>query len=146
MQWQGSTLKSLAIPLGIIALEFCKNIDQIHFLLSHWSKESVIINVVLDFGYIAAYSFFFINSLKYFAQIHSAKKQCSLFLLLLSRWFWIAALFDVIENVGMLLSVNGIESQMILSITILSAILKFTLIILSMIAIVIALVINRVLK
>lgn len=145
MQWQGAVLKSTSIPSGIIALEFAKDLEQLHFLIGHWQKEAVLINIALDFGYIIIYTYFFISFLKLLSRLLIDTKL-SKFFQVLAIGFWLATCCDIIENCCMLLSIGGIEKASILFLTRLMAIFKFAVILISSFALIVGFTYKMLLK
>jgi hypothetical protein len=145
MQWQGAVLKSTSIPSGIIALEFANNFEQLHFIISHWQKETVVINIALDFGYIIIYTYFFISLLKLLSGLLIKTKLSKLFNVL-AIGFWLATFCDLIENCCMLLSIGGIEKDSILYITTIMASFKFAVILISSVAMIFGLMYKMTLK
>jgi hypothetical protein len=114
MQWQGASLKNAAAPGGILALEFARNSESLHALLLSWKSSDVWTNILLDFIYIPAYTFFFVASLRLAKAANYTIVMASL-----------AALFDLAENSLMLLSLAGHYSAYSLQTTALLAGLKF---------------------
>lgn len=114
MQWQGAPLKNTVAPEGILALEFARSIDRMQILLNSWNESVVRTNILLDFIYIPAYTFFFVASLR----LVKAKN----YTLVIAS---LAAVFDLAENSFMLSTLAGHFSTVDLQTTAFLASLKF---------------------
>ena len=106
MQTQGAGFKTDFTPLGIVSLELASSIAQVQQILAVWNHKDLLQNIGLDFLFIPAYTFFFIQSLKITISKH------------LSNWLqqvgnkliavaYLAAVLDSIENLLMLSSMMG---------------------------------------
>lgn len=137
MQWQGSVLKQVAIPSGILALEFATDHQQVHFLLTYWTRHDLIMNIGLDFGYILTYTYFFISTLRFISISFVHWHQLSQFYAFMGKLFWVAFVSDIIENLCMLNTISGTENSLVLRITMYMAIIKFLVIFLSFLSILI---------
>ncbi|MFM6976134.1 MAG: hypothetical protein ACKOW2_04735 [Sphingobacteriaceae bacterium] len=106
MQWQGSKLKTAHTPLGIVSLELTKNTDVFKQIMSIWDYATVQTNIWIDFLFIPAYTFFFIQSLNSIMAKNRLNWVKSLGKKLMTL-AWLAAALDVIENIFMLSSIAG---------------------------------------
>lgn len=106
MQAQGGGFKTDFTPLGIVSLELASSITQVQHILAIWNHKDLLLNIGLDFLFIPAYTFFFIQSLKITISKHrlSWVQQLGTKLIAVA---YIAAALDVIENVLMLSSMMG---------------------------------------
>lgn len=106
MQTQGGGFKTDFTPLGIVSLELASNIAQVQQILAVWNHHDLLLNIGLDFLFIPAYTFFFIQSLKNTISKHrlSWLQQLGTKLIAVA---YVAAALDVIENVLMLSSMMG---------------------------------------
>ncbi|HZI00134.1 MAG TPA: hypothetical protein VEX63_03235, partial [Flavisolibacter sp.] len=64
MRLQGQSLVSPASPLGILDLEFAKTEERLQQLLIFWNTKDIYTNIFLDFFFIAAYTWFFLEAFK----------------------------------------------------------------------------------
>jgi len=106
MQTQGAGLKSDFTPLGIVSLELASSVAQLQQILAVWNQQNVALNIGLDFLFIPAYTFFFIQSLKITISKHRLSWLKNLGSKLIAVAY-IAAALDVIENMLMHSSIMG---------------------------------------
>jgi hypothetical protein len=106
MQTHGAGLKTDFTPLGIVSLELASSIAQLEQILAIWNQQNVVLNIGLDFLFIPAYTFFFIQSLKNTISKHRLNWLQQLGTKLIAVAY-VAAALDVIENVLMLSSMMG---------------------------------------
>ena len=106
MQTQAAGFKTDFTPLGIVSLELASSITQVQHILAVWNQQDVMLNIGLDFLFIPAYTFFFIQSLKITISKHrlSWLQQLGTKLIAVA---YVAAALDVIENMLMLSSMMG---------------------------------------
>lgn len=127
MQFQGRSLKTASNPIGIIDLELADTVAKLNGLMANWDVHIVRLNIWIDFLFIAAYTFFFIQSLRLLIVKHridwlqKAGKQ-------LFAFAYIAASLDVVENILMLYSISGQYSASSVFSTAVVASCKFALI------------------
>lgn len=109
MQTQGAGLKTDLTPLGIVSLELAASLGRVQQILSTWNHQELVLNIGLDFLFIPAYTFFFIQSLKITisALQLSWLQQVGTKLIAVA---YLAAALDVIENILMLSSSMGYYS------------------------------------
>lgn len=127
MQWQGSSLKTVATPLGIVSLELASKTEGFEQIMSIWNYSTVRLNIWLDFLFIPAYTFFFINSLSILANQYDKVFMRNLGKKLIAFAF-VAAGLDVMENILMLFALGGHYSKFSLQSTALVASSKFAII------------------
>ncbi len=67
MAIQGGALKTAATPLGILDLEFAKSTTRVEEILQAWKflNNTALWNTLIDFGFLASYSFFFSKGVLY---------------------------------------------------------------------------------
>ena len=106
MQTQGGGFKTDFTPLGIVSLELASSITQVQHILAIWNHKDLLLNIGLDFLFIPAYTFFFIQSLKITISKHrlSWLQQLGTKLIAVA---YLAAALDSIENLLMLSSMMG---------------------------------------
>ena len=127
MQFQGRSLKTALNPIGIIDLELADTVTELNAVLVNWDLNIVRLNIWIDFLFIAAYTFFFVQSLQIFIAKHRIHwlKQVGKRLIALA---YLAAMLDVLENILMLFSISGYYSNSSVLITASTASLKFVVI------------------
>ena len=106
MQTQAAGFKTDFTPLGIVSLELASSITQVQHILAVWNQQDVMLNIGLDFLFIPAYTFFFIQSLKITISKHRLGwlQQVGNKLIAVA---YLAAALDSIENLLMLSSMIG---------------------------------------
>lgn len=127
MQFQGRSLKTALNPIGIIDLELADTESELNSLLANWDIQTVQLNIWIDFLFIVAYTFFFIQSIRLILAKHRFNwlQQLGKKLIALA---YVAAILDVIENMLMLCSITGHYTDGSLSATASIASLKFSII------------------
>jgi len=123
MRWQGQSLITPVSPRGIIDLEFARTAERLAQLQLFLPAGSVYLNILLDFFFIAAYTWFFIAGCKYVKQKIKLGMWSDRFMSLAVA----AACFDVCENFLMLLTFKGKFSLAVLEIVFYCAAIKFIL-------------------
>ncbi|MFM6954453.1 MAG: hypothetical protein ACKOWL_05660 [Sphingobacteriaceae bacterium] len=124
MQTQGAGFKTDFTPLGIVSLELASSITQVQQILAVWNRQDVLLNIGLDFLFIPAYTFFFIQSLKITISKHTFTWLQKIGTKLLAVAY-LAATLDVIENILMLSSSMGHYSASSVCATATVATMKF---------------------
>lgn len=129
----GASLKTAATPKGIIDLEFAYTQQKVEAIKNVWNadgkSENILaakINIQLDFIFLVFYTLF----------LHMAcNKLAALFSNEIAKWGIAAAtgalaagLFDIIENLGMLLSLHGFSQPPIPLFTVIFSVLKWLLV------------------
>jgi len=106
MQTQAAGFKTDFTPLGIVSLELASSIAQVQHILAVWNHNDLLLNIGLDFLFIPAYTFFFIQSLKITISKHRLGwlQQVGNKLIAVA---YLAAALDSIENLLMLSSMMG---------------------------------------
>ena len=112
MAKSGTTLKTPSTSKGIIDLEFAYNESKAAFVINAWTgiipadnRFIAIINTSLDFIFLIFYSLFL-----YFACKMIAAKGNGLFFTIgnfLAKGALAAGALDILENIGMLITLNG---------------------------------------
>ena len=106
MQFQGLSLKTALNPIGIIDLELADTVLEFNAVLMNWNADTVRLNIWIDFMFIAAYTFFFVQSLRLLIINHRFYwlQQMGKILLALA---YLAAVLDIVENILMLGGIAG---------------------------------------
>ncbi len=127
IQFQGRSLKTALNPIGIVDLELADTASELNALLANWDKDVIRLNIWIDFLFIIAYTFFFIQSIRLILANHRFKwlQQLGKKLIVLA---YVAAILDVIENMLMLASIMGHYSAGSIIATSSAATLKFSII------------------
>jgi len=127
MQFQGRSLKTALNPIGIVDLELADTVSELNGLLANWDTNVVRLNIWIDFLFIIAYTFFFIQSIRLILAKHRINwlQQLGKKLIALA---YLAAILDVIENLLMLASIMGHYTAGSLFATASIATLKFSII------------------
>jgi hypothetical protein len=127
MQFQGRSLKTALNPIGIVDLELADTVSELNGLLANWDTNVVRLNIWIDFLFIIAYTFFFIQSIRLILAKHHFNwvQQLGKKLIALA---YLAAILDVFENMLMLASVMGHYTAGSLLATASIATLKFSII------------------
>lgn len=129
LRWQGKDMMHPSTPSGILALEFANTPEKLNYVLSFWNRNMVRNNILIDFLFILAYTWFFVTALAITAGKwqHHLMKQLGAWLIRLS---FLAAMLDVVENILMLQSIAGHYSVYSLQLTWYCASIKFGIVIL----------------
>ncbi len=127
MQFQGRSLKTALNPIGIVDLELADTVSELNALLANWDTDVVRLNIWIDFLFIIAYTFFFIQSIRLILAKHHFNwlQQLGKKLIALA---YLAAILDVIENLLMFASIMGHYTAGSLFATASIASLKFSII------------------
>ena len=134
MTIHGASLKTPGTPKGILNLEFAYNTAQASSVLNAWAVTNTTNNVFqakmntwLDFIYLFFYSLFFFHACQLLASSFSGIIRITGNLL--AKGALIAGLLDILENTGMLLTLNGHLSEYTTLLTFIFSISKWTLVI-----------------
>lgn len=135
MAESGRSLKTPETAMGIINLEFASTKEKVNAVLNAWSYPGTnnidnisvaIQNTWFDF------IFLFFYSLMLFYACLSISYSMTGFLNKTGKWLatgsLYAGLFDIIENAGMLISLNGYTSNLVAIITATFSVLKWILV------------------
>ena len=124
MGWQGRLLESPVSPMGILALEFARTPERLAQLRLFMNGAHVTWNIILDFLFIAAYTWFLVSACQYLRTRIRWEKWSTRFISIAVA----AGLFDVFENFLMLLIWNGRFSPQVLQVVFYCAMIKFILV------------------
>ena len=132
MSKTSATLKTPATPLGILNLEFAYNGAKAATVINAWQPNEKIDNIKvarfntqLDFIFLFFYSLFLYKACKMLSGNYKGALQRAG--LLLAKGAILAGLLDVIENAGMLFTLNGNINKSILFLTTLVSMIKWVL-------------------
>lgn len=128
----GAPLKTPAAPKGILDLEFAYNATKASKVINAWTVDGISpvdnifnakINTSFDFIFLFFYSLFLYNACKLFAASFSG----FLFITgrIIARVALAAGLFDMLENFGMLITLNGNVSDSITLFTFIFSVTKW---------------------
>lgn len=136
MAVSGKPLKTHFTPHGIIDLEFAYSKLKVLNILSNW-KENVVdkvdristakINTYLDFIFLFFYAPFLFLCCKKLHQVPNLKNNKTAGLLI-GKGALLAGAMDILENTGMLKSLQGSPSQSIAMFTTAASVIKWTLV------------------
>ncbi len=132
MNKSGNPLKTGTTPLGILNLELAINKNETGVIVQQWNQQQLIAiakkNTYYDFIFLMAYTalFYFLcrQAAKQF-KINSFSRKISY---LLSYAAILAGIMDVLENFGMLMSLSGQISEGITLFTLITSIIKWSLV------------------
>lgn len=128
LRWQGEELVTPLTPSGILALEFASTPEKLTTILSIWNKEAVQKNILIDFLFVIAYTWFFILGVaKSIGQWNNRFMQQ--FGATGIRMAFLAGILDITENILMLQSIHGHYSVSSLQLTWYCAAIKFGIVI-----------------
>ena len=129
MVWHGEALKTSETPLGIIDAEFAATIERAHVIFDAWDPELLMhatINTYIDFLFLISYGLFL------FAAAYLLSSQLKGFIQKIGKpiafAFLFAAFLDVVENIGILVMLNGSFNSSLIAATTIFAIVKFLLV------------------
>ena len=144
MNKTGATLKTAATPHGIINLEFAYNNVKTNAIINAWAPINEIDNIAVakintwfDFLFICAYAFFFFFACTKIAG--NIKGTLSKVGNNIAKAALLAGFFDVLENAGMLLTLNGYVNSSVAFLTTFFSVLKWGLVLLVVLYLLIAL-------
>lgn len=132
MSKTSATLKTPATPLGILNLEFAYNAAKAGTVLNAWQPNERIDNIEiakfntwLDFIFLFFYSLFLYKASKMLSGTYKGTLQKTG--LLLANGAILAGLLDIMENAGMLFTLQGNINNTILLLTTAVSIIKWIL-------------------
>ena len=132
MSKTSATLKTSATPLGILNLEFAYNGAKAGTVLNAWQPNEKIDNIEvakfntwLDFIFLFFYSLFLFKACKILSGTYKGALQKTG--LLLANGAILAGLLDILENAGMLFTLQGNINNAILLLTTTVSIIKWIL-------------------
>lgn len=125
----GSTLKTAAAPMGILDLEFAYNTDKTTPIINSWIRTDNIsaakINTYWDFAFLFFYAgFLFLACKKIAANSRGSVSKAGN---MIAKASILAGLLDVLENAGMLLTLNNQGSSTIAFATTFFSVIKWAL-------------------
>ena len=136
-------LKMPATPAGIINLELAFDTTQTGKVITAWTSANAInaakINTYWDFLFIFFYSYFLFLCCKKLTakfKVNNWKRNAGLFF---SKAIFGAALLDMCENGGMLLTINGNSNSTIVLLTSACSAVKWAIVLLTILYILMAL-------
>jgi hypothetical protein len=126
----GASLKNPATPMGIVDLEFAYNNQKTSAILSSWAPNAdtdniaaARINTYWDFLFLFFYAgFLFLASKKIAASINGPAATAGN---LIGKGALLAGLLDILENAGMLITLNGQGSTAIAFCTTFISVIKW---------------------
>ncbi len=137
----GATLKTLRTPKGIIDLEFAYNNNKTVVVINAWSSNVLIDNIYaakkntyLDFLFLFFYSTFLFFSCKKVSIVNNFKRG---FIFAYAALF--SGIFDIMENIGMLITLSGKKSETIALLTTSFSLIKWGLVAVSILYLLISL-------
>lgn len=132
MSKTGATLKTPATPLGILNLEFAYNGAKADIVLNAWQPNEKYNNIEvaesntwLDFIFLFFYSPFLYKACKILSGTYNGNLQKTG--LLLANGALMAGFLDILENAGMLFTLQGNINNSILLLTTIVSIIKWIL-------------------
>ena len=132
MSKTSATLKTPATPLGILNLEFAYNSAKADIVLNAWQPkekynniEVAKFNTWLDFIFLFFYSLFLYKACKILSGTYNGALQKTG--LILANGAILAGLLDIMENAGMLFTLQGTINNSILLLTTIVSIIKWLL-------------------
>ena len=126
-----ASLTNFVCENGIVSFEFAKDLENSKAMIDSWnaaSTKAAYSSLILDFLFLIVYSFFIGLLIHKIVQRTKENSFISKVGVLLIWGVFLAALFDVIENIALLNLLSGNLSQVWSSIAYYFAILKFALI------------------
>lgn len=139
LRWQGSQLISPVSPAGIVSLELAGTEEKTAGIIETWTTEGLIgkarKNILIDFLFIPFYAMLFYTLCGSISVRHGGR-QARLGVLL-AFFSLIAGVFDVFENITMLLSTYSIFNGASAALTAFFAATKFALLALSLLYVII---------
>ena len=139
----GASLKTPLTPLGILNLEFAYNATKVNSVIEVWASMSSIDNIraakfntQLDFIFLLFYScllFYLCRELA--ASTAGSLRSVGRYL---AHGALAAGLFDILENAGMLVSLNGHSTDTVALLTFTCSVLKWGLVLLAVLYVLIA--------
>ncbi|MEO6721097.1 MAG: hypothetical protein ABIN67_12030 [Ferruginibacter sp.] len=142
MSWQGASLKTSLTPLGILNLEFACNATKANAVVDVWASMSSVdniaaakLNTTLDFIFLFFYALLLFYLCKELAvSAFGSLRKVGRFL---AKAALAAGLFDILENTGMLFTLNGRITDAITLLTFIFSVAKWALVLACLLYIVI---------
>ena len=126
-------LKTMAAPHGIVSFELAGSLDSAMAILNSWDARAKIfagLSLGIDFLYLVSYSIFLF--LLILGQARKLQQRFPLlyrFGIVLMSMQILAAIFDAVENYGLIRLLTGTHDQIFASLAFFCSTLKFTFII-----------------
>jgi hypothetical protein len=126
MRWMSIGLESRYSSLGIVSFELAKDYHEAEDIIHEVGASKLQWNIGVDFLFIVAYTLFFSFCCKALMNNYrsSGLKTVGLVFLELSV---LVGVLDLVENIAMLITLGGYGSELSITITCWSAIIKFSL-------------------
>ncbi len=132
----GATLKTPTTPKGILDLEFAYNTTKTTIVTASWAPNNIIdniskakINTYYDFIFLLFYSFLLFFTCKKIAKKHTGSTGNAG--LLIAKGVLLAGMLDILENMGMLITLSGHSSSAIAMFTTICSVIKWGLVIIA---------------
>ena len=144
MLYTGSSLHTPETPAGILNLEFAYTGKKGNQVLDNWkkyadSKADIITaaknNTYLDFIFLLFYSLFLFTCCRQLAHSLLHQELFKKIFFIASACALITGLLDIIENIGMLISLHRTGSDTVAMVTTISAVIKWMLVLLIIVCI-----------
>jgi len=139
---QGESLKTKDTPLGVLNLEFAFNSSHTQYVLAAWHpkiKDNIEVakkNTWLDFIFLFFYSIFLFLACKAISRSFGGLfGRAGKFI---AKGAILAGLLDIIENIGMLLTLSGKGSDTIALCTTICSVIKWALALLAVLYVITA--------
>ena len=133
----GATLKTATTPLGILNLEFAYNTAQTTEIINAWKIPehphkifAAIYNTFYDFLFLFFYAGFLFLACNKIAE--NIKGPASKAGKLIARGALLAGIFDILEHIGMLISLHGHISAAVSFLTVFFSVIKWALAIIAL--------------
>ena len=124
LRWQGASLFTAESKGGIVDLEMADTPEKLQHLMGIWNKQVAVNNIYIDFLFIPCYALFLAVCCKYMAD-KIVRPSYQKWMNRLVKLIVVAALLDVVENILMLMSIEGNYTSETLLLTRLIASSKF---------------------
>ncbi len=132
MNKSGNPLKTSTTPLGILNLELAFNRHETSVIVQQWNQQQLISiaqkNTYYDYIFILSYAALFYFLCRQTAKQFGINTFSSKVSYLLSYAAMLAGIMDILENFGMLLSLSGHISECITLFTLITSIIKWSLV------------------
>ena len=129
MQLTGKPLKTATTPIGILNLEFASTSASVQNVVTAWQDKEVMnaakLNAWLDFLFLISYGALFYFLCKQFASRFKTNSLLHRMAIIGSILAVVAAVMDMLENAGMLMSLNGNVSTGVAAFTFISSFIKW---------------------
>lgn len=138
LRWQGRSLVTTSAPYGIVSLELSNNAESTAAIAAEWRPALLGIfrwNILLDFFMIPFYGLFLYSLCGYFS-VHYIPRVLQRAGVLMAFGSLLAMMFDIFENILMIISMHITVTAAGSFFTSIFAVLKFSLIALAVLYIV----------